>query len=255
MFRFSIIALGCKANQYDAQSLAQALADAGGSQVSDEGQTADRRADLVVVATCCITTMAMRKSRLEIRKAVRKSPNCAVLIAGCYCDYDAGKIHAMLDSLNVSPNRRIVAGHHDNLKQAVQQAVALVGEELSIVNCQLPIEQQKQQQTAATRGQDVRETRGRDARDTNNNTNNNTSIKSLRLAAIKRNSPGTEFLPPILHFPGRQRAFVKIQDGCDAFCSYCVVPYTRSRLWWRSIDDVDHQCRLLVATGHQEIVL
>jgi threonylcarbamoyladenosine tRNA methylthiotransferase MtaB len=48
---------------------------------------------------------------------------------------------------------------------------------------------------------------------------------------------------------------VKIQDGCDAFCSYCIVCYTRPRVRSRTPEDILDECRTLVAAGHREIVL
>lgn len=56
-------------------------------------------------------------------------------------------------------------------------------------------------------------------------------------------------------FNGRTRAFVKIQDGCDAFCSYCIVPYVRPQLWNRSPEETITEVKNLVANGHKEIVL
>jgi threonylcarbamoyladenosine tRNA methylthiotransferase MtaB len=66
---------------------------------------------------------------------------------------------------------------------------------------------------------------------------------------------GTQALPAINSFDGHQRAFVKVQDGCDAFCSYCVAPYTRWRVWSRSINEVEDECRKLLGAGHKEVVL
>ncbi|HCJ66280.1 MAG TPA: tRNA (N(6)-L-threonylcarbamoyladenosine(37)-C(2))-methylthiotransferase MtaB [Elusimicrobia bacterium] len=56
-------------------------------------------------------------------------------------------------------------------------------------------------------------------------------------------------------FNGRTRAFVKIQDGCDAFCSYCIVPYVRSKLWSREPGEIITEVRNLVSNGYKEIVL
>lgn len=51
------------------------------------------------------------------------------------------------------------------------------------------------------------------------------------------------------------RAFVKIQDGCNNFCSYCIIPYTRGDVRSKNHDDVLEEINLLVAHGHKEIVL
>ena len=55
--------------------------------------------------------------------------------------------------------------------------------------------------------------------------------------------------------PTRTRAFLKIQDGCDRFCSYCIVPYVRGKPISRSVSDVITEARSLIANGTQEIVL
>jgi len=56
-------------------------------------------------------------------------------------------------------------------------------------------------------------------------------------------------------FPGRTRAFLKIQDGCNAFCSYCIVPYARGPSRSMPIHDVLNQMRLLGHDGFREVVL
>jgi threonylcarbamoyladenosine tRNA methylthiotransferase MtaB len=53
----------------------------------------------------------------------------------------------------------------------------------------------------------------------------------------------------------RTRAFVKIQDGCNNFCSYCIVPFLRSEMWSKPLEDVDREVRELVSNGYQEVVL
>lgn len=50
------------------------------------------------------------------------------------------------------------------------------------------------------------------------------------------------------------RAYVKIQDGCNQFCSYCIIPYTRGRIRSRKIDDVVKEVRSLTENGIKEIV-
>ena len=56
-------------------------------------------------------------------------------------------------------------------------------------------------------------------------------------------------------FPFRSRAFVKIQEGCNNFCTYCIVPYVRGRERSRNFSEVLADCRQLVDAGFPEIVL
>lgn len=59
----------------------------------------------------------------------------------------------------------------------------------------------------------------------------------------------------ISQFKGRTRAFVKIQDGCNQFCSYCVLPYVRGRSRTRRLEEVLDEVKKLVLNGYREIVL
>ncbi|MBI9008814.1 MAG: tRNA (N(6)-L-threonylcarbamoyladenosine(37)-C(2))-methylthiotransferase MtaB [Tenericutes bacterium] len=59
----------------------------------------------------------------------------------------------------------------------------------------------------------------------------------------------------ISDFKGHQRAFLKIQDGCNNFCSYCIIPYTRGRIRSKAKDIVLKEAKQLVESGHIEIVL
>ena len=56
-------------------------------------------------------------------------------------------------------------------------------------------------------------------------------------------------------FPFRSRAFIKIQEGCNNFCSYCIVPYTRGRERSRDFAECIADCRRAVSEGFPEIVL
>ena len=62
-------------------------------------------------------------------------------------------------------------------------------------------------------------------------------------------------MPAAGNFVARTRANIKIQDGCDFFCSYCIVPYTRGRDRSREFEDIRREAAELAARGHQEIVL
>ena len=54
---------------------------------------------------------------------------------------------------------------------------------------------------------------------------------------------------------GHQRAFLKVQDGCDAHCTYCIIPQLRPVLWSKPVDEAVAEARRLVECGHVEIVL
>ena len=66
---------------------------------------------------------------------------------------------------------------------------------------------------------------------------------------------GDEFVGVgISKFDGHTRAFLKIQDGCDRFCSYCLIPIARGRSRSKSLEDIDKELKLLSENGYSEIV-
>jgi len=68
-------------------------------------------------------------------------------------------------------------------------------------------------------------------------------------------TPQTDACEGISSFEGHTRAFVKIEDGCNDFCSYCIVPHVRGRVTSRPPDDIAAEVERLVHHGYVEIVL
>jgi threonylcarbamoyladenosine tRNA methylthiotransferase MtaB len=60
---------------------------------------------------------------------------------------------------------------------------------------------------------------------------------------------------PVEAYDGHTRAFLKIQDGCDQFCSYCIIPYARGPVRSRSLEDVIHEAEGFAQRGYKEVVL
>lgn len=94
-----------------------------------------------------------------------------------------------------------------------------------------------------------------------------TSNKSKipQLIAEFKSQKTTEVLP---HFKGevfetmanvgsvrKTRAVIKIQDGCDRFCTYCIIPYARGRARSKPLDEIEAEARALVEAGHKELDL
>lgn len=73
------------------------------------------------------------------------------------------------------------------------------------------------------------------------------------IAEILPDEDAPEF--SIKNFEARTRAFVKVQDGCNSFCSYCIIPYVRGRSRSRAIDDILSEIKTLVCNGYREVVL
>ncbi len=77
--------------------------------------------------------------------------------------------------------------------------------------------------------------------------------KETLLAQLFPEESVPEFV--INRFEAHTRAFVKVQDGCNSFCTYCIIPYVRGRSKSRTIDEVVREVRGLVENGYAEVVL
>ncbi len=69
------------------------------------------------------------------------------------------------------------------------------------------------------------------------------------------NITGYEDMGPITAMDSRSRALIKIEEGCDRFCSYCIIPYARGRVRSRSMRSILDEAGGLVSAGYREIVL
>ena len=73
---------------------------------------------------------------------------------------------------------------------------------------------------------------------------------------IDINAPSCDYEEMTLKKPlGHTRAYIKIQDGCNQFCSYCVIPYARGRVRSRRWEDIQQEMEGLARTGCKEVVL
>ncbi len=77
-----------------------------------------------------------------------------------------------------------------------------------------------------------------------------------RIVKIEKHERNESFnTPDITDFEERTRAFMKIEDGCDRYCTYCIIPFARGSIRSRSIESIKEEARLLGEKGFCEIVL
>lgn len=85
---------------------------------------------------------------------------------------------------------------------------------------------------------------------------NRYNIEKQRILAISEHKTGDAFTEcSISKFSDRVRAFVKIEDGCDRFCSYCIIPMSRGRVRSKSLSVLKEEIDILAENGIKEIVL
>ncbi len=92
-----------------------------------------------------------------------------------------------------------------------------------------------------------------------------TRIPELIVQFMQTHQPILEIVPhvkgekfeslQVTDFHDRTRAFVKIQDGCNRFCSYCIIPYARGRIRSKPMDELVPELHRIAEAGYQEVVL
>ncbi len=223
---FVVTTLGCKVNQYEAAAIRQTLRQAGWTD-SDETQPVA----MCVVHTCCVTSTAAQKSRQIIRRLAATHRGATIVVTGCYATAEA-------DTLRRITGVTAVAGHRDNV---AEQLFRLAG---SVRRANTPAGRAN-----AAGGDNAAANAGPVA----------SSVPSMRAFSARKvkafHAAGTANLAPLQRFDRHQRAFVKVQDGCDGFCAYCIIPHLRDRLASRPHAEIVAEIRRLVDAGHREIVL
>lgn len=172
-------------------------------------------ADIYVINTCTVTSTADSKSRQAARAAMHRNPNAAIILTGCYAETSEEQL-SKLDGIS------LIIGNQDKDRLVDKVVEQLYGGKVN---------------SGDGNGNVQRSTF---------NVQRPTPDESLNPKSAIRN-PQSQMV--------RTRALVKIQDGCDQFCSYCAVPLARSVMTSRPMDDVLGEAKGLAERGFKEIVL
>ncbi len=237
--------LGCKVNTYETDAMQQMLEEAGYTIVPFSEE-----ADVYIINTCSVTNIADRKSRQMLHRAKKKNPHAIVVAAGCYVQTatEQAKKDASIDILignNQKQHLVALLEEYENRKKHLaelleeydhrkQQEAELLEE----------CDHRKKQEAENHEEYDVRKQEMAAAFEGNLVDVIDINHKQQSYEELKVSSP-----------TDHTRAFLKVQDGCNQFCSYCIIPYARGRVRSRAMDDVLAETRRLAENGFQEIVL
>jgi threonylcarbamoyladenosine tRNA methylthiotransferase MtaB len=177
----------------------------------------ESEADLCIVNSCTVTDEADRQSVRMAKQAVKKNQNIKVVMTGCGAEVDPGK-------LIQNKNIHFVVGN-----QSKNRLVDLVLDSL-----------EKSESHILGGVTDYSE--------------------MLSQHPIDREwaTPEASFMLPPVHLAGeagRTRSFIKIQEGCNSFCTYCIIPYGRGPSRSLSIQKIIDQVSELEAQGAQEVII
>jgi threonylcarbamoyladenosine tRNA methylthiotransferase MtaB len=225
--RVAFRTIGCKLNQCETAQMQEALAVEGYDLVDW-----DSPADVRVINTCTVTSRSDKTCRNEIRHAKRLDPDCVVAVTGCYAQVDAEAIAAIpgVDLVLGNLDKRDLAGH---LRERLANEVQVATPTGSASHGAVP-------ETAGVRpAGDERPPR-----------------PGAPLIAVSPYVDRPRFeSDSFSHFHGYTRAFLKIQNGCDSRCAYCIIPLARGPARSMPQDEVLAQVDILAARGYREVVL
>ncbi len=174
-------------------------------------------ADVYVINTCTVTNIADRKSRQMLHRAKKMNPDSIVVATGCY-------VQTAEQPVKDDEAVDLVLGNNQkkDLVEALRQFEQARGEDPERKMSGQSAERKERE--SAGSGTDISQT---------------CEYEPLFITRTEEHT----------------RACIKVQDGCNQFCSYCIIPYARGRVRSRRMEDVVREVQALAANGCREIVL
>jgi threonylcarbamoyladenosine tRNA methylthiotransferase MtaB len=236
---FAVATLGCKVNQADSEAISEQMSAAGFIQ-----RDFNEVADIYIVNTCTVTHLGDRSSRQLIAQAHRRHPDALLVVTGCYAEINPQAVAAL-------PGVDLVVGNRDKhtLVEAIRQTEQSAGEQ-----------ERREVHTPPTGrllpifpldtlhiGSDHALAFDSLSNEPQPDNPSRLSPFPLTSEANTNEHPGSPF--------SRTRVQMKVQDGCNNRCTYCIVPYVRGKSRSRSITSVVEHVQRKVRAGFKEVVL
>ncbi len=236
MHRFYIENFGCRATQADGAALERQFLERG-----LERAAAASDAEIVVLNTCTVTEGADKDARASIRRLQRMNPDCRILVTGCYAQRAPQELAAL-------PGVTWVVGN-SHKHQAAEIATASSLSSLSSSD-----ESASGSAFSSSGFVSLEQLSGK-------------GIPPFRKERERVGHPAevvvgdifahTQLLAaPVFEAANeRTRPNLKVQDGCDNRCSFCVIPYVRGQSRSLPMERVIAEVRTLVEAGYREVVI
>lgn len=190
-----------------------------GEMLSSYGVTSaekGEKADICLINTCSVTEVADRKCRQAIRKMARQHPGAFVAVTGCYAQLESEEV-AKIDGVD------LVIGSNEKA-----QLIQILSERFSEQSVNSEIEKSENQQIDKS--------------------------SNDKIFVTPKTKDITSFAPSCSR-GNRTRFFLKVQDGCNHFCTYCTIPYARGFSRNASVEFLVNQAKEVAAKGGKEIVI
>ena len=222
--KVAFLTLGCKTNQYETNGMMQKFIEAG-YEICDLNDNPD----IYVVNTCTVTNIADRKSRQSLRRIKNKN-NTIIVAVGCYAQIAKEELQKMSEI-------DIVLGNKEK-----KDIVEYVEEYLKIVA-------NKKMKPLVV----VKNTITNSDEQKNNVKELSAKGTIVEVGDISKQEEFDEY--GCVTYTERARTEIKIQDGCNNFCTYCAIPFARGRIRSRKKENVIKEVETLAKKGIKEIVL
>jgi threonylcarbamoyladenosine tRNA methylthiotransferase MtaB len=257
---FAVATLGCKVNQADSEAISEQMNAAGFEQ-----RDFNDIADVYIVNTCTVTHLGDRSSRQLIAQAHRRHPDALLVVTGCYAEINPQAVAAL-------PGVDLVIGNQQKHRLVESILQAKQSEVTAIEAC----EQGEQSYESDRQGYIYPTTSSvLPARYGENDSRSRPVPLSLdmlhigsdhaldmetdevqpenpaRLSPFSPNGAGEHAGAAF----SRTRVQMKVQDGCNNRCTYCIVPTVRGKSRSRSIASVVEHVRRKARAGYKEVVL
>src|SRR5881396_408713 len=242
---YAVATLGCKVNQADSEAIGEQMSAAGFTQ-----RDFNDIADVYIVNTCTVTHLGDRSSRSMISQARRRHPESLLVVTGCYAELNPQAV-AAFPGVNLvignSGKDSLVGAINEHLKNSptttahpIEKTTTTV--KTNVQNRILPVLDADKQHIGSD---SLLPLFGADEEPQPDNPSPITWVTDGTAISAAAS-------PRLL---SRTRVQMKVQDGCNNRCTYCIVPYVRGGSRSRSIASVVEHVQRKVRAGYQEIVL
>ncbi|HET9999864.1 MAG TPA: tRNA (N(6)-L-threonylcarbamoyladenosine(37)-C(2))-methylthiotransferase MtaB [Ktedonobacteraceae bacterium] len=237
---FAVATLGCKVNQADSEAIGEQMCAAGFAQ-----REFSDAADIYIVNTCTVTHLGDRSSRNMISQARRRHPGALLVVTGCYAELNPQAVAAL-------PGVGLVVGN--SAKGSLVEAIEAKWREEDAAKLQsVPAMPVKSTRTLPVLPLDIQHIGSDiDLASTGTDEEPQADNVSRSVLSIEATNVTDSAQTPLY---SRTRVQMKVQDGCDNRCTYCIVPYVRGGSRSRSITSVVEHVQRKTRAGFKEVVL
>ena len=214
--KIRFVTLGCKLNFAESSAIGKALLQRGHTRAK-QGE----EADICVINTCSVTDNADHKDRQTIHRIHRQNPNAIIIVTGCYAQLQPEQI-AQIEGVDY------VLGQNEKY-----EIPALI-ERLESDAAKAAIGRSQGELLAIGERREAMRREG-----------------EIHVCAIRE----VEEFHGAYSKDDRTRCFLKVQDGCNYFCTYCTIPYARGKSRNPAISDIIKDAQEAIAQGAKEIIL